>query len=146
MISYVYNALLGKSNNKTLIGKLQNTITIYAHKNDKQLFNLSSHQLDKFPETPVLYTIEGQSSSSFIINTPTKAITCVLDNDVNVENNHCVVRQALCFTDKIYKTTLNHPVEFVLILSTDQTITSNGYFDADDTFHINTISNYDIVF
>jgi len=145
VFNYVYNKLT-TNNNKTIVGKLQNNITIYAHKNDKDTWERCPTKLEKFMETPVLYSIEGQSSSSFIINTPTKSFPCVFDNNVDVKNNHCIVRRSQTFTTTDFKATLNHPTEIVLELLINQMVTVNGYLDVNDTFHINSISNYDIVF
>jgi len=142
-MNYIYAKIAKwRSNNQTIVGKLYNTITVYAQKNDKEMYYKAPIKSEKFEETPVLYSIEGQSSSSFIINTPTRAFTCVLDNDVNVQNNHCIIRRSEVFVGNCFKGTLNHPVEIVLELKGQVTI--NGYFDANDTFHIKTISNYDI--
>jgi len=144
-MNYIYTKYAKwRSGDHTIVGKLYNPITIYAQKNDKDLYYKSPINSDKFEETPVLYSIEGQSSSSFIINTPTKVLSCVLTNDVNVQNNHCIIRRAEVFVGNSFNGTLNYPVEIVLELK--DVVTINGCFDANDTFHVKTISNYDIVF
>ena len=124
----------------TIIGKLQNSITIHAHKNDQTIYLESengSKKYEKFTETPVLYIIDGQGSNTFTVNTPTQIISCVLERDINVVNNPCIARRANAFSDISYKSILNYPIEFIMTFTEGQL---EGYYDDNDTFHVKKLS------
>jgi len=124
----------------TIIGKLQNSITIHAHKSDQNTYlelENGPKKYEKFAETPVLYIIDGQGSNTFTVNTPTQIISCVLERDVNVVNNPCIARKANAFSDISYKSILNYPIEFIMTFTEGQL---EGYYDNNETFHVKKLS------
>lgn len=148
--STLINYLKAPKATKTLVGKLQCDITIYAHKNDKNEWDHMSKTggqivYDKFTEVPILYNL-NQATAYFAINTPTRAVECVFENNLDVTNNVCIARQSRAYCgDDSYKATLNYPIEVLIELKAGQTVTVSGYFDNNETLHIVSISNYELL-
>lgn len=123
-----------------IIGKLQNPITIYACGNNKKIYlevETEPKKYDTFTEIPVLYTIHGQGSNTFTVNTPTKIISCVLEKELNVINNPCTVRTSAPLVYDDYKSILNYPIEFIMVFTEGQL---DGFYDDNGTFHVQKLS------
>lgn len=135
-------------NIETYVGYLQKPISIYAHKNDEKLWNESANTLvscSVFSDPPVLYIIESQDSHIFtFVPNRSNAIKCVLDRNINVYHNNCIVRQAVPDISTSFKGVLNYPVELVLDLDPEQLIRIKGFWEQ-EVFHITAISNYPIL-